>query len=201
MGRIRPVLEYGIAATATAAKSNSDRLARLQNQAMRMMTGAMRSTPITALETATGLQPLDDRKNIKVLTQAAKFKRLQNHPMHERMNMPTKGRLKRSSFINQSRILEKIDPEILNHIPTPIPITASVPSWERLKFPAIREDIPGIGKKGTQSDPERKSLTLEFIQFTYPEEQWARMGLPQRQRGMEEEECISDTPGTRLTSP
>ena len=43
---------------------------------LRMMTGAMRSMPISAMETVTGLQPIEDRQEIKVLTQTAKFKRL-----------------------------------------------------------------------------------------------------------------------------
>ena len=94
VGRIYPVLEYGMAASSTAAKLNTCKLPRVQHQAMRMMTGAMRSTPISAMETVTGLQPLEDRQEIKVLTQAAKFKRFQDHPMHERTNQPTKGRLK-----------------------------------------------------------------------------------------------------------
>ena len=94
VGRICPVLEYGMAASSTTAKSNSCKLSRVQHQAMRMMTGAMLSTPMSAMETVTGLQPLEDRQEIKVLTQAAKFKRLQDHPMHERMNQPTRGRLK-----------------------------------------------------------------------------------------------------------
>ena len=50
-----------------------------------MMTGAMKSTPIHAMETITGLQSLDDRCDAKVLTQAAKFKQRQDQPMHERM--------------------------------------------------------------------------------------------------------------------
>ena len=74
----------------------------------RMMVGAMRSTPISAIETVTGLQPLEDRQEIKILTQAAKFKRLQDHPMHERMNQPTSGRLNRSNFLQRSRILEHL---------------------------------------------------------------------------------------------
>ena len=95
VGRIHPVLEYGMAASSTAAKSNSCKLSRVQHQAMRMMTGAMRSTPISAMETVTGLQPLEDRQEIKVLTQAAKFKRLQDHPMHERMNQSTSQQVNR----------------------------------------------------------------------------------------------------------
>ena len=61
IGRIRPVLEYGMAASSAAAKSNSSKLSRVQHQAMRMMTGAMRSTPISAMETVTGLQHLEDK--------------------------------------------------------------------------------------------------------------------------------------------
>ena len=136
------------------------------------MAGAMKTTPIKELETATGLQSLGDRRNIKLLTQAAKFKRMHDHPMHSRMSKPTKGRLKRSSFIQQSRMLERRHPELLDHMPQPIPSTLSTPSWESAKFPIIRDGIPGIGNKGSQSDQERKSLTLEFTQSSYPQEQW-----------------------------
>ena len=75
VGRIRPVLEYGMAASSIAAKSNSSKLSRMHHQAMRMMTGAMRNTPLSAMETVTGLQPLEDRQEIKILTQAAKFEK------------------------------------------------------------------------------------------------------------------------------
>ena len=56
-----------------------------------MMVGAMRSSPLSAMETVTGLQPIEDRQEIKVLTQPAKFKRLRDHPILERMNQPTRG--------------------------------------------------------------------------------------------------------------
>jgi hypothetical protein len=39
-----------MAAWTTAAKTNFDRISRLQNQALRIITGGMRSTPISALE-------------------------------------------------------------------------------------------------------------------------------------------------------
>ena len=69
VGCINPVLEYGMTSRYTAAKSNTKKTNGIQNQAMRKMTGAMRSTPISALETATGKQSLEDRSNVKVLTQ------------------------------------------------------------------------------------------------------------------------------------
>ena len=62
------------------------------------MTGAMRSTPIQKMEEVTRLQYMEDRKEAKILDQAAKFKRLKNHPMSSTMDNPTKNRLKRNSF-------------------------------------------------------------------------------------------------------
>ena len=71
-GRVRPVLGYGMTAWGTAAKSNFDRVSYVQNQATRIITGAMKSTPIMELETMAGLQLLDDRRDFKLLSQAAK---------------------------------------------------------------------------------------------------------------------------------
>ena len=137
-----------------------------------MMTGAMRSTSISAMETVTGLQPLEDRQEIKVLTQAAKFKRLQDHPMHERMNQPTRGRLKRSNFLQHSRILERKNSELLDHMPKPIPSVKTIPSWKRGQLPRMCTKVPGVANRGCQPEPERKSLTLEYVDIKYPEDQW-----------------------------
>ena len=57
------VLEYGIAASPNAAKPNSSKLSRVQHRAMRMMTGAKRSTPVSAMETVKGPRPIEDRKS------------------------------------------------------------------------------------------------------------------------------------------
>ena len=86
-GSVPPALEYGMAASCTSADSHFDRLNRVQNQATRLITGGMKSTPIQALEEATGIQPLADRRDIKVLTQSAKFKRMPDHPM--KADLPT----------------------------------------------------------------------------------------------------------------
>jgi ribonuclease HI len=175
IGRVRPVLDYGMASTCTAAKTNADKTNRIQNQAMRIMTGAMQSSPITMLETTTGLHALEDRRDIKVLSQAAKFKRLTNHPMCERMSKPTKSRLKRSSFVHHSRKLEKRDPELLEHEPKPLQSYTAVPTWERSTFPTIQKTVPGIGNKGTQSTTAQKALTLAHIHSSYPEEEWSHV--------------------------
>ena len=170
--RVRPVLEYGMTAWRTTAKSNFDRVSKVQNQATRIITEAMKSTPIMELETITGLQSLDDRRDLKLLSQAAKFKRLQDHPMRQRLSQPTKGRLKRKSFIDQSRILERRQEDILDDDPKEIPSCLAVPAWSEGTSPIIRCTILGIDQKDSQSGPERKSLTLEYLETNYPNESW-----------------------------
>ena len=160
-GRVRPVLEYGMTAWGTTAKSNFDRVSKVQNKATCIITGAMKSTPIIELETITGFQSLDDCRDLKLLSQAAKFKRLQDHPTRQRLPQPTKGRLKRESFIHRSRILERRQEDILDHDPKEIPPCLAVPAWSESTSPIIRCTIPGVGQKDSQSGPERKSLTQE----------------------------------------
>ena len=112
MGRVRPTLEYGVKAWGSAAKSNFSKTSKVQNQAARVITGAIKSTSIQELGTTTGLQSIETRRDTKILCQAAKYTRLPNHPMHERINKRNKKRLKRCSFTHQTILLEKEDAEL-----------------------------------------------------------------------------------------
>ena len=146
-----------MAVTSTASKTTAEKNSRVQNQAMRMMTGAMKTTPIRELETTSGLPTLENRQNSRVLTRAVTFKRLHSHPMAARMSQPTKKRLKGSSFIHQSRIPEKRDPELLDHEPKAIPQNISISSWKKVKFPVIKDNVQGIENKRIQSNyPQHK---------------------------------------------
>ena len=46
VGRVRPVLEYGMSAWATTSQTNFEKVQRVQNCAARIITGSLRSTPI-----------------------------------------------------------------------------------------------------------------------------------------------------------
>ena len=148
-----------MASSCTAAKSNTEKTNRIQNQAMRMMTGAMHSTPISALETAIGLQFLEDRSNTKVLIQAAKFKRFTDHSMHSRMSKPREGRLNRSSFIHHRRILGKQQPELLDHMPDPIQTHAyaAVPCYSQPSFRASQVLKEKQSSQTLREDPLSRS--------------------------------------------
>ena len=103
VGNVRLALEYGMATWETAAKSNLDRLRKVQNQATCIMTRAIKSTPVKDLESITGIHPLYDRRNMKMLVQDTKFKRLTDHPMDQRMGQPVCRRLKRNSFLHRAK--------------------------------------------------------------------------------------------------
>ena len=157
-----------MAAWGTTAKTNMDKMSKVQNQAARIITGSMRSTPIQELETVTGLQPLLDRCHEKLLTQAAKFKRLSGHPMEKRMNQPTRGRLKRENFVHQSRCLEQRHRDILEQDPQKISQCPEIPAWSKERHFLVKSSIPGIGPKDSQNDLMRKLITLEHLQQCYP---------------------------------
>ena len=189
-GRVRPVLEYGMTAWGTTAKSNFDRVSKIQNQTTRIITGAMKSTPIMELETITGLQSFDDRRDLKLLSQAAKFKRLQDHPMRQRLSQPIKGRLKRESFIHQSRILERRQEDILDHEPKEIPppphvlpflsgMSQLLPSFGVLSQVSVRKtpkaalrESPSL--RNTLKRTTRKSWTHVYTDGSAENEVWNR---------------------------
>ena len=102
-----PVLEYSSTAWSTTAKTNQQSLDKIQNQAIRIITGAMKSTPITFMEQTTAIQPLQQRRQAKVLLQAEKYKCLPEHPLKEKVEGRTKNRIKRSSFTHEVKMLQK----------------------------------------------------------------------------------------------
>ena len=89
-GNVRPVMEYGAAVWATAAKTNTERLDRIQNAGLRMITGGLKSTPIETMETATELSSLKKRREEKIMILHEKLQRIPSHPAHLQMQEATK---------------------------------------------------------------------------------------------------------------
>ena len=57
-------------------------------------------------------------------------------------------------------------------MPKPIPAVKIIPSWKRGQLPRVYTKVPGVADRGYQPEPERKSLTLEYVNIKYPEDQW-----------------------------
>ena len=66
-GNVRPVMEYGSHTFATAAKTNTQRLEKIQNMGLRIITGGIRSKPITAMESMSVVHSLHERRNKRYL--------------------------------------------------------------------------------------------------------------------------------------
>ena len=127
-GYVRPVLKYGITASGTAARSNLQKVTSVQNQNLRIITGGMKSTTIHIMKCQSQMESLHDRRDKKLLTQRAKYKAQPTNKMHNRINDPNKGRLKRSSFSRESKLIEQGNKSMLGiknitpletHAPTP----------------------------------------------------------------------------------
>ena len=54
----------------------------------------------------------------------------------------------------------------------PSPPCLAIPAWSESTSPIIRCTISGVGQKDSQSGPERKSLTQEYLETNYPKESW-----------------------------
>ncbi|XP_052257940.1 uncharacterized protein LOC127862720 [Dreissena polymorpha] len=172
-GTVRPQLEYSSPTWSSTAKSNRQALDKIQNQALRIMTGATKSTPIAFMEKITGIQPLQERRDVKILLQTEKYKCLTDHPMSARVKGYTKNRIKRSSFVHEAKKLDKAYATDLTIPTTPLGQEDIIdPLQNDLSNVAVRSSVPHL-QPGKQEDEHiRKSLTLAMIDDEYPREAW-----------------------------
>ena len=113
------------------------------------------------------MEPLDSRRNAKLLAHGEKVNRMPDHPLHKRLQDLTKNRLNRTSLNHvlkeqqrkQSDILAQRpeECEMLTHNRTPLVLKAEV------KF-----SIPGISTKSSDSEASLKTLTLAEFDKSYP---------------------------------
>ena len=172
-GTVRPHLEYGSSAWSTTAKTNQQALDKVQKQALRLITGAMRSTPITEMKRLTGVQPLGQRRDAKNMMQAEKFKCLTNHPMKTRLEGLTKNRLKRNSFVHESKKLSRQFHDRLPQSTLPFfPPDMSEPWVTDITDIKVHTTVPSLSDGDTQDDKVKQSLTLAMIAERYPQEAW-----------------------------
>ena len=108
IGTIRPHLDYGSTTCSSASKTSNYTLDKVQNQALRLITGSMRSTPIKIMEEITAIQPLSKRRDMRIMIQAKRYKCSPSHPMKTKIHGMTKTRIKRESFIHKTNTLLKI---------------------------------------------------------------------------------------------
>ena len=174
VGYVRSALEYGLSAWGTTADSNLQKICRVQNQNLRIMTGAIRSTPIRDMESLSGLEPMEDRRDLKQITQLEKIKRIPHHPMKERSNKSTKSRLKRTSFLHDSRRNSQDLDLPTQDNPEPMTLTSTT-LWNAQEMPQIIDSIANVRKKADVPQDILSGMCKEYINEKYPTGTWTRV--------------------------
>lgn len=163
-------MEYASNVLTTASKSSKAKLDKVQNMGLRLIHGALKSTPIKVMEKTADIQPLERRRELKVLAQAEKMKRLTTHPLHDKLKHPPQNRLKRRSINHVTRDLQNQHLHIL-------PVYADDESVEKIEITdwsslkqvfQLRKTVPGIELKGMQPTEVQKALALDMLDTSYP---------------------------------
>ena len=94
LSTIRPVVEFGSTVWMPSAKSNQLRLDRVQNQALRLITAGLKSSPIKVMKEVTNITSLAKRRDAKALVQASKYQYLPDYPLKGKLERLTKNRFK-----------------------------------------------------------------------------------------------------------
>ena len=173
-GSVRPHLEYASTSWSTAARTNTAKLGKVQNAALRLITGGMKTTPITAMEGTARLHSLEERREEKILRQAEKMKRIPSHPLRDRLQELTKNRLKRQSLNHLSKALQRQHADTLPKSPQNVEPLQDYEEfeWDDLNIIA---DLPGMRTKEEHSPVEMRTLTLETLDRDFPSDQWTHV--------------------------
>ena len=167
---VRPVVEYATTTWDTTSKTSKSKLDRVQNMGLRIILGAMRSTPIQQME-----KTAECRREYKAAIQGEKLKRLTSHLLHQKLQHGTKNHLKRKSFKHKLKDLQKENADLLEADPGKCEELKMSVWASRKSLPEVRTEIPGLAAKGTQAPELQKALTLEMIQSRYPKSTWTHV--------------------------
>ena len=169
---VRPTMEYASTTWGTAAKTNKSRLDKILNMALRVILGAMKTTPVHDMEKTANVEPLERRRSLKILIQGEKLGRLPSHPLHTNLAQPTKNRLKRQSLNHQYKELSRTHQDIVD---VPIELLTD-PAWQPDRETDIHIflSVPGITSK-EQLPGELRNLTLALIADRFLHTAWTHV--------------------------
>ncbi|GFR92518.1 LOW QUALITY PROTEIN: reverse transcriptase-like protein [Elysia marginata] len=174
-GYIRPVMEYASPAWSTAATSNLTSLSKTQNKNLRIVLGAIKSTPIKELHKQAEMDTLENRREQRTLTLYEKSKRNPTHPLHNILREKTKNRLKSRKSPNHV-MKEKFEEnqDLLWQTDRYESLKLAESPWENNKV-SISYTIPGIERKNEEDTNNLRVKTLEHIDNTYPHDTWTHI--------------------------
>ena len=163
LGYIRSAMDYALPLQNIAPMQAKTSLDRVQNQAAKLISGGMRSTPTAACEIDANLEPLDLRRERAALECIERYRRLEeDHPNRQIADSWTPNqRLQQKSPMDVVRDLEVS--HLLPNNRQPIHKCSGFPPWTTLQIPTISTSLtdPSVDKK---SDPNiLRTISLETI--------------------------------------
>ena len=121
----------------------------------------------------TGVQPLGQRRDAKNMMHAEKFKCMTSHPMKTRLEGLTKNRLKRSSFVHESKKLNRQFHDRLPQSTLPFfPPDMPEPWVTDITDIKVHTTVPCLSGGDTQGDTVKQSLTQAMTAERYPQKAW-----------------------------
>ena len=166
-GYVRAVFDYSAPLQATASRTNQLKLDRLQNQGLRFVCGALRTTPSSACEIDADVEPLRLRRERYTALTLERLKRMEDDNPCKKMvdHWEPKERIKKTSFLKTATHFAE-----QNRFPeerkTTGPIPLQAPDQD-LKKPKTRTLLLN-GTDKTAPPLILKSMALETIS-SYPE--------------------------------
>ncbi|GFO48555.1 reverse transcriptase [Plakobranchus ocellatus] len=160
---VRPVLEYANPILNLVSHKSLETLDKVQNAALRLITGGLQSTPISVLEAATGCEPLGLRREVQTVKTLEEYLRMEAGSTlkgtAENYNAQ-KRRLQKESVLSTAY---KYAPKFsLSSNRAPLP----TPCWAPEKAPVppeIRADIGWLGTKSDATPSALKAFALEKV--------------------------------------
>ena len=109
LGYVRSSMEYSLALQTISSQSNQQKVDKIQNHALRFISGGMKSTPTAACEIHTNIEPMQIRREAAVVETIERYKRQsEDHPNRKVIEEPRSAqRIKKKSIMSVAEELRE----------------------------------------------------------------------------------------------
>ena len=163
IGYVRSAMDYGLPLQTIASKEQLQTLERLQNQALRLICGGMKSTPIAACEIDANIEPYDIRRKRALIDATERYNRQEeSHP--NRIMVNTWKREKRIQRKSLLEIATEIEQE--NHLPQNRENElkySELPPWSNTLTPTVKTHLLDETANKEMPPNELRTSALETI--------------------------------------
>ena len=165
----RSIIDYNIVLQNMCSKSAKQKIDKIQNQALRLICGGMRSSPTAACEISANIEPLELRRKKAALDLYERAKRLEpSHPCRKLVE-----RWKGISRLQQKSVLH-VAKDLSNHHFLPSSreelqrVNKQVPPHKEMKSPSIKKHL--LGRETKSTDPTILRLSALETVDSYPKD-------------------------------